>query len=174
MVIGIGGLSRSGKTTLSYKIREWFGPDKALILHQDTYVKDEKIIPRIKNRIDWEHPKSLDFKELKSLILKNKSKYSVIIVEGLMVFYDAEIYKLFTKKIYIKISETAFLERKKDDNRWGKEPEWYIRHIWQSHFKYGLLPKSENSTLLIDGELCCEDEKVKKFLGIDPVNEFDF
>jgi uridine kinase len=166
MVIGIGGVSRAGKTTLAYKIREWIGEPHVFILHQDDYIQPEEKLPKIKHHTDWEHPDSLDFAKLSSLLKKYINQYPIVIVEGLMVFYDQQILDLLDKRIYIKISKDAFLSRKTLDNRWGDEPEWYIEHIWDSHFKYGLLPLNEKNSLQIDGEVCCTDEIVKNFIEI--------
>lgn len=166
MIIGIGGVSRAGKTTLAFKIREWLGNNSVCILHQDKYIQAEFDIPRIQDHIDWEHPASLDFDQLSKLINEKSQMYQIVIIEGLMAFYNPELLKIMDKKIYIQISKDAFLNRKTLDNRWGDEPDWYIEHIWDSHFKYGLLPVNEKNTLEIDGEACCTDEIVQKFLEI--------
>jgi len=174
MIIGIGGVSRAGKTTLAFKIREWFGKDKVCILHQDQYIQDEDHMPRIKNHIDWEHPDSLDFDQLKKLTLEKSKECPIVIVEGLMVFHDEELNQLMDRKIYIKISKDAFLNRKTLDNRWGKEPKWYIDHIWESHFIYGLLPENDKDAFVADGEACCIDDNVQKYLKIPKTPEYDY
>lgn len=166
MVIGIGGVSRAGKTTLAYKIRQWFGDETVFILHQDEYIQPESKMPKIQGHIDWEHPGSLDFETLKNLITEKSQKYPIVIVEGLMVFYEKALLDLMDRKIYIEISKDAFLQRKTLDNRWGNEPGWYIEHIWDSHFKYGLILKNDKNTLHIDGEACGTDDKVRDFLKI--------
>ncbi len=166
MVIGIGGVSRAGKTTLAYKIREWIGKPHVFILHQDDYIQPEKKQPKINGIIDWEHPGSLDFIKLKYLLQKYTKQFPFVIVEGLMVFYDRQIFDLLDKRIYIQISKETFLNRKTLDKRWGDEPEWYMEHIWKSHLKYGLLPSNEDNILQIDGEVCCDDEIIKNYIEI--------
>lgn len=173
MVIGIGGVSRAGKTTLAYKIREWIGKEKVLILHQDQYIQPETRIPQLQNHIDWEHPGSLDFKKLIQLTKEKSQEYEHVIIEGLMVFYHQDLLQLMDKKIYISISKQVFLNRKTLDKRWGNEPSWYINHIWESHFIYGLLPDSEKDSLKIDGESISAEEKVLEFLNIHKSSEHD-
>jgi uridine kinase len=173
MIIGIGGVSRAGKTTLAYKIREWLHSQKVFIIHQDEYIQPEDSIPKIKNHIDWEHPKSLDFKKLKEIISEKKNEYQLILVEGLMVFNDDELLNMMDKKIYIEISKEAFLNRKTLDNRWGDEPDWYIEHIWDSHFLYGLLPGDQKNAIKVDGEGCCIDDQIQDFLNIPKTNDYD-
>lgn len=173
MIIGIGGVSRAGKTTLAFKIREWLGNNSVCILHQDKYIHSEFDIPRIQDHIDWEHPASLDFEQLSKLINEKSQMYQIVIIEGLMAFYKPDLLKIMDKKIYIQISKDAFLNRKTLDNRWEDEPDWYIEHIWDSHFKYGLLKEEGEDVLHIDGETCLMDDMVKDFLRIPKTPEYD-
>lgn len=174
MIIGIGGVSRAGKTTLAFKIREWLGKKQVCILHQDKYIQPEHSIPKIKGRIDWEHPYSLDFDKLIDLVKEMEKKYPVVIVEGLMAFHHPELLKMMDRKIYIRISKDAFLNRKTLDNRWGNEPDWYINHIWESHFIYGLISETEEGLLMVDGEACCVDDFVQQFLEIPKIPDYDY
>lgn len=166
MIIGIGGVSRAGKTSLAFKIREWIGYDDVLILHQDEFIQPMDKMPRISEHIDWEHPKSLNFESLIKKIEEAKEGNKTIIVEGLMVFWNPELLKILDHKIFLSIRKETFLSRKTLDNRWGDEPDWYIQHIWDSHFIYGLLPEGEPNVLQLDGEACCTDEAAKDFLNL--------
>ncbi|MEL6252490.1 MAG: hypothetical protein AAFR87_10815, partial [Bacteroidota bacterium] len=60
MLIGIGGLSRSGKTKLAKRVKGLYKEQKVILLHQDDFVKAEEDIPLIQNHIDWEVPESID------------------------------------------------------------------------------------------------------------------
>ena len=40
-------------------------------------------------------------------------------------------------KIFLEISKRLFIERKREDLRWGLEPDWYIEHIWEAYLRYG-------------------------------------
>ena len=166
MIIGIGGVSRAGKTSLAFKIREWIGYDEVLILHQDEFIQPMDKMPRISDHIDWEHPKSLNFESLIKKIEEFKKEKKTIIVEGLMVFWYPELLKMLDHKIFLTIRKETFLNRKTLDNRWGDEPDWYIQHIWDSHFIYGKLPDGEPNVLQLDGEACCTDEATKEFLKL--------
>jgi len=166
MIIGIGGVSRAGKTSLAFKIREWLGDDEVSILHQDEFVHPNQDLPRIKGHIDWEHPKSLNFKALIEKVIAENEQKKYVVVEGLMVFWSEELRNLMDKKIYLEITKQAFLSRKTLDNRWGEEPDWYIEHIWENHFIYGRIPDHEIGVLQLDGEACCIDDSTKIFLGL--------
>lgn len=166
MIIGIGGVSRAGKTSLAFKIREWMGYNYVSVIHQDEYVRKDDKMPKIKEHIDWEHPDSLDFSGIIDKIKEESTKNKIIVVEGLMVFWNEQLLSLFDKKIYIKISKNTFLSRKTLDNRWGDEPDWYIEHIWGAHFQYGTIPNGGHGFLQLDGDACCTDDLVKEYLGI--------
>ena len=166
MIIGIGGVSRAGKTSLAFKIREWLGYDEVTILHQDEFIYEDKDLPRIKGHIDWEHPKSLNFKALIEKVRTENELKKYVVVEGLMVFWLEELRNLIDKKIYLEITKEAFLSRKTLDNRWGDEPDWYIEHIWENHFIYGKMPEHAIGVLQLDGEASCIDDSTKKFLSI--------
>lgn len=166
MIIGIGGVSRAGKTSLAFKVREWIGYDEVIILHQDEFIQPIDKMPRISNHIDWEHPNSLDFDSLIKKIQQVKAENKTIIVEGLMVYWNPSLRSLFDRKIFLKIGKKTFLNRKTLDNRWKDEPDWYIEHIWDSHFIFGLLPDGEPNVLQLDGEASCIDKATKTFLGL--------
>ncbi|MBN1651743.1 MAG: hypothetical protein JW857_10470 [Bacteroidales bacterium] len=151
-IIGIGGVSRAGKTSLAQRISEWFIDDTVKILHQDDFIVPKAKMPLIKGQIDWEHPDSLDFFAFRDAILNEQERYDYIIAEGLMVYNQPDVYSLFEKKIFIEISKDTFLNRKTLDNRWQNEPAWYIEHIWNSHFIYGRVPKGMKNVLCMSGE----------------------
>ena len=148
MIVGIGGASNAGKSWLAKSISENC-PDKTIkILCQDDFVFPVDQQPTVKGRIDWENPASIDFGKFKTAIIKNQGNYDIVIAEGLMVFNDKGINRLYDKKVFIEISKRNFLRRKSIDRRWGEEPNWYIEHIWQSYQKYGRVSRNDPSFLL--------------------------
>ena len=155
-MIGIGGVSRSGKTDLSKFLSEKFQElgYTVVTLHQDEFVFHEKEIPKIKDRTDWEIPESINFPKYLSAIKEAQQNLAdVIIVEGFLNFYQKEITQLFDKKILMEISHATFEKRKRKDDRWGIEPDWYIDYIWESYEKYGTTILQSDSTFLkISGE----------------------
>jgi nicotinamide/nicotinate riboside kinase len=166
IVVGIGGVSRAGKTFLAALISQ--SPTSLLIktLHQDEFIKPIHEIPRIKDHIDWESPGSIDFQRYKNAILAATGQYDIVIAEGLLTFYDPQILQLFDKKIFISLSFDEFQLRKLTDLRWGSEPHWYIRHIWNSYLRYGQYLTHNAETLHIDGELDFNSKSVLEFIGI--------
>ncbi len=150
--IGIGGVSRAGKTTLSHYITNLYPNKKSLIISMDDYVMEPEKIPRIKDRIDWETPASVDYERIKKKIEESVNQYDLVITEGILIFYSEAVNKLFDKRIFIDIPKSLFYIRRHSDKRWGEEPKWYIDYVWESYLKYGRLDESFSDTLYISGD----------------------
>ncbi len=150
--IGIGGVSRAGKTTLSNYIQSLYPKKKTLIISMDDFVYAEEAVPRIKDRVDWETPDSVDYDKIKTTIEENTGKYDLIITEGILIFYSEAVNRLFDKRIFIDIPKAIFYQRRHSDQRWGEEPKWYIDYVWESYQKYGKLKESFSDTLYLSGD----------------------
>ncbi|MDA3944713.1 MAG: hypothetical protein PF694_14365 [Bacteroidetes bacterium] len=164
MIVGIGGVSRAGKTTLAAWLRNQFPHKKTQILCQDDYVFPIDNIPRINDRINWEHPDSIDHVAFRKAIIAESHNNDLVIAEGLMVFYDSLTLSLFDRMLFVDLDYANFLKRKEYDNRWGHEPDWYVQHIWESYLKYGLSPEP-NRTLYIDGTRDFQPETIMEFIN---------
>ena len=131
-ILGIGGMSRSGKTTLSLRLKAYFSAKNVCVFHLDDYAIPEDQIPTIRDRIDWETPKSIDFISLEADIKAAIDQFDVIIAEGFLIYYSERLRKLFDKKIYIKVSEQLFWQRRREQYN---EPDWYIQYVWDNYHK---------------------------------------
>ncbi|UBM61621.1 hypothetical protein LA303_09365 [Candidatus Sulfidibacterium hydrothermale] len=167
MIIGIGGVSNAGKTTLANRLKAALNPLRVLILCQDDFARPENEIPRINGHIDWEIPESIDLAKYYRHLLKAKEEYDIVIAEGLFAFCDKHIYSQYDKKIFLTISKQTFWRRKSKDLRWGKEPDWYMEHIWASHFKCGMLQEIDSQTLILSGEETIDLDPLIRFLEIE-------
>ncbi|MFT4568250.1 MAG: nicotinamide/nicotinate riboside kinase [Saprospiraceae bacterium] len=151
MIVGIGGVSRAGKTTLANLMAKLFlARGKSVgIIHQDKYVHEESALPRIRDSVNWEHPSSIRIEDFREAIVDAEKENDLVIAEGLLCFYNPEITDLMDRKILVTISKDTFLERKKEDLRWGSEPDpdWYMEHIWHSYLKYGKPQTAEYFTI---------------------------
>lgn len=161
--IGIGGVSRSGKTFLATFLNHII--PSSIIINQDMYIPDESEIPRIKGHTDWERPEAIDWQKLKLAIYDASKNGKTVIVEGLLVFNHDEINALYSKKIFIELSRSEFIKRKKLDQRWGLEPDWYIDHIWESYLKYGRIPEEFNEVLILNGEQDFDFDKILQYIN---------
>ncbi len=182
MTIGIGGISRSGKSTLASLIQRYFtvearnpdsfgkGGQTAIILAQDDYVFPTEQIPKIKHNadveIDWETPESIDFQRYRKAILTAQLQFDDVITEGLFNFYAEDINCLFDKFFFVNISKITFLRRKALDKRWSEVPAWYIEHIWMSYERFGrtILDDKKKEVLILSGEVDFDLNIVTDFL----------
>ncbi len=167
MKIGIGGISRAGKTQLANFIKDLFSDLKVVILSQDDFVFEHDKLPVINDEIDWESPASIDFKKFREAISKDTKKYDIVIAEGLLIFYKSDICMEFDKKIFVHINKAVFRERKLTDTRWGSFPDWYVDHIWNSYMKFGRVEKGRDDFLYLDGARDFDREKIVEFLSIE-------
>jgi len=135
VIIGIGGVSRSGKSSLAESLLEI--PGKIRVISLDDYTFPEDMLPEIKGRPDWEIPEAYDFDLLLDEIRKEQQVYDHTIIEGILIFYDPRINQLFDRRIFLTLSRTEFLKRRGQEDRWGPEPSWYLEYVWHSYEKYG-------------------------------------
>lgn len=163
MKIGIGGISRAGKSTLARQIIDKYSDKKRVILHQDDYINAGYDIPQIQERIDWEVPESIDFVRLKYDFKWISENVEIVVLEGIFAFYDNEINKMYDIKIFVDLDYEDFMSRKTQDTRWGNEPNWYIQHIWNSYKKHRIeILKMDDIIMLKKGNNCIE--KISNFL----------
>lgn len=141
LVIGIAGGTGSGKTTVVNQIINELPSNQVVVISQDSYYKDTSHLSfeeRVK--INFDHPKAIDFELLASHIndLKNgktinQPVYSfiehnrtnetittnprdVMIVEGILILTHPEIRELFDIKIYVHAdSDERLIRRLKRD-----------------------------------------------------------
>ncbi len=151
MIIGIGGVSNSGKSALADRLKSAFQTKSVAVVCQDDFTIPAQKIRKTGDHIDWENPQSMDFKNFRRVIIDVAKDHEIAIAEGLMVFYDPEVNRLFDKRIFVDLPYEVFARRKSADLRWGKEPGWYIDHIWNSFLQFGQPPQYGQPVIHIDG-----------------------
>ncbi len=169
MVIGIGGVSRSGKTSLAFlikRIAEQRG-ETATVISQDDFALEKSKIPKIRHRIDWECPESIDFQRYKNEIVDKQATYQHVITEGILNFWDAETDALFDRRLFVLIKKDIFFSRRLQEKRWGFEPKWFIEHVWKSYLTYGqtVLTQPKNGVLLLSGNDDFDEQLIAGFSG---------
>lgn len=137
LVIGIAGGTGSGKTTVVNNILRDLNAESVIVISQDNYYKDH---PELsfdeRSKINFDHPRSIDFELLKEHVALLKSgvsieqpvysfithsrkeetilthPQSVIIVEGILVLTDADLRELFDVKIFVHADSDERLIRR--------------------------------------------------------------
>ena len=125
-IIGIAGGTGSGKTTVVRKVIENLPKDEVAIIPQDSYYKDSSHLPiEERQEINFDHPRSLEFKLLIDHIKKLKkgegidqpiysyltcsrseetipvSPKKVIIVEGILILQNSQLRDLMDIKVFV-------------------------------------------------------------------------
>ncbi|MBO8160485.1 MAG: uridine kinase [Thermosipho sp. (in: Bacteria)] len=136
-VIGIGGGTGSGKTTVANKINEIIGKENCVILPMDNYYRDMSHIPfEERKKYNYDHPDMIEhtlmIKHLEDLIkgksielpeydfsqytrtgtfIKLESK-PVIIVEGIFALYYEDLRKFYDLSIFVDAeNDVRFIRR---------------------------------------------------------------
>jgi uridine kinase len=141
LVIGIAGGSGSGKTTVAQTILQRVGTDRIAFLQHDSYYKDLRGLPPAqRNEFNFDHPNSLETDLLIKHIgaLRNGKPVdvpiydfstdsrtaqsftvqprNVILVEGILIFTEAALRKLFDIKIFVDTdADLRFIRRLERD-----------------------------------------------------------
>jgi len=166
MIIGIGGVSTAGKSSLAFQLRKYYTPAaKVKILCQDDFIRPESEIPRIQHHIDWECPESIDHDMYFQALQRERKVNDIVISEGLFAFNDERVSSLYDKRIFLMISRETFWKRKSADLRWGKEPEWYTKHIWNNYLKYGKIASERENVLRLHSDTSIDINKVTQYLS---------
>ena len=132
-LILIGGISRSGKSTLAKNLA--FGLKNSVHLEQDLFALPEEQLPVIQNRFDWDAPESINWLLWKKSITESLERYEWVIAEGIFAFQDIEINSLAHFTMELLMQKKAYLKERKIETRWGHEPQWFLEHVWSSHLK---------------------------------------
>lgn len=146
VIIGVAGGSGSGKTTVSNAILERAGTEHIAYLEHDSYYKNLDDIPQRQGIINFDHPDALETELLIAHIEKLKryepvevpvydfttyrrtsevrvvQPQPIILVEGILVFAESELRRLFDVRIFVDTDpDIRFIRRlQRDINERGR------------------------------------------------------
>ena len=125
MIIGIAGGTGSGKTTLTRKLQETFGPDVSVVYHDNYYKRHDGMTYEERAALNYDHPDAFDtplmVEHLRQLLagrsvqcpvydytVHNRSDQTVevrptkvMIVEGILIFENKALRDLMDIKIFV-------------------------------------------------------------------------
>ena len=161
MIIGVGGGTGAGKTTLVNYLAKILGKNQTLTISQDRYYKH---LPELSFEerclINYDHPDALDLDLLASHVVKLKEGKSIkcplysfekhlgldeieilhpkkyILIEGILVFTNAMLSELFDYKVYIDANINKRIERRveRDISTRGRTKEEVIDRFKKTLF----------------------------------------
>lgn len=152
IVIGVSGGSASGKTTVAYRIKEVCKDSVELLCHDFYYLSQDDMPFEERTKINYDHPNAFDterlIKDIKSLKEGNSierpvysytentrlketvkvNPVNVIILEGFLIFENAELRSLMDIKVYVDTDADERLIRRiiRDVNERGRTLESVI------------------------------------------------
>lgn len=154
LVIGIAGPSGSGKTTLAQGILTQVGAERIAFLPHDAYYRNQDQMPYEERLlVNYDHPDSLetelliahiralkagqpvelpvyDFKAYtRSVESRRVEPRTIILVEGILIFTDPQLRKLFDARIFVDADpDICFIRRlQRDIHERGRSVESVIQ-----------------------------------------------
>lgn len=148
LIIGIAGGTGSGKTTVVNQILNDLPADEVCVISQDSYYKaTDHLSFEQRTKINFDHPRAIDFELLiqhisalkkeqvveqpiYSFVTHNRTKDTVkthprkvVIVEGILIFNNETLRKLFDMKIFVHADADERLIRriKRDISERGRD-----------------------------------------------------
>ena len=181
MVIGIAGGTGSGKTTVTEKLKEYFG-ENVCVLHHDSYYKRHDELPYEKRcLLNYDPPDSFDtsllIEDLRSLkagrtvhcpvydySIHNRTDRTeevrptkVIIVEGILIFADEELAGEMDIKIFVDTDADERILRRimRDVRERGRTlesvVEQYLTTVKPMHEQYVEPSKRRADIIMLQG-----------------------
>ncbi len=143
LIIGIGGGTGSGKTTVAKRIIDKVGESRCALLPMDNYYRDmSHLVFEERKRVNYDHPDIIEHELLKEHLLKlldgqvislpcydfvnyvrlketiEFPPRDVVIVEGIFALYYEDIRKLYALSVYVDAEDDIrFIRRLKRDIR---------------------------------------------------------
>jgi len=184
LVIGIAGGTGSGKTTVANVILERVGKEHIAYLPHDAYYRElSDLPPDQKAAVNFDHPDSLETELMINHIHKLKNGQSVelpiydfsthsrtgktirvdphrvIIVEGILIFTEPELRKLFDVKLFVDTNaDVRFIRRlQRDINERGRTTEMvihqYLTTVRPMHLEFAEPSKRYANVIIPEGGL---------------------
>ena len=125
LIVGIAGGSASGKTTVVNKIKEFFGDGITVIGHDNYYKAHDDMTYEERTHLNYDHPNAFDTERMIEDVKKlkagktvdipvydygahNRSERTqtvtpqrVVVLEGILLLYEAELRDLMDVKIFV-------------------------------------------------------------------------
>lgn len=182
IIVGIGGGTGAGKTTIAHKLAKAIGKEHVVIIAQDSYYRDKSYLsPEERENINYDHPDAFDndllFKHLKLLkarkpidmpiydfiqhIRKNETiriePKCITLLEGIMVLVVEKIRNLMDIKVYVDTPDDIRIIRRieRDVKERGRSIESVIKQYLKTVRPMHLQfvePSKRNANIIIPGE----------------------
>lgn len=178
-MIGIAGGTGSGKTTVATTILRRVGADRIAFLAHDAYYRDLSCLSlEERQKINYDHPDSLETELMTAHIHEllewraidlpvydfathlrlpqtvRVEPQHIILVEGILIFYETELRKLFDVKIFVDTdADIRFIRRlQRDISERGRTTDsvvhQYLETVRPMHMEF-VEPSKRNADVII-------------------------
>ncbi|MFY0643785.1 MAG: uridine kinase [Bacteroidia bacterium] len=179
-VVGLTGGSASGKTTFVNQLKEYFNEEQLAIISLDNYYKPISLQFKDEmGEVNFDRPEAIDFErvvrdvkllrkgkkvEMVEYTFNDSSKFPksllinsapIILVEGLFVFSDSKLRKMFDWTLFLEADHSIAKNRRvaRDTKERGMD-EKVVHYQWENHvlpaYQNHLKPYRVDSDLIID------------------------
>ncbi|KAL5004124.1 hypothetical protein ScPMuIL_017580 [Solemya velum] len=161
LVIGVGGTTNSGKTTLTKRLTDAIPGSSSMC--QDNYsfskdLKDERLnslrIPEL-DCWNWEKIEALDMEKMVEDIQTKIDEHScsVLFVEGFLVFNYEPLLSFFSKKYFLTLTQEE-CKRRRSLRVYNPAdgPQYFDKVVWPEYIKVLEQVKLQPDVNFLDGE----------------------
>ncbi|XP_065132056.1 nicotinamide riboside kinase 1 isoform X1 [Paramisgurnus dabryanus] len=171
VIIGIGGMTNGGKTTLSKHLQDVL--PKSCVISQDNFFKDESMVAvdingfkqfdaldalhmdRMMSDVDsWQNdPESFMTSRGLTVTSATSQQPNVLIVEGFLIFNHGPLNILFDKRFFLQIPyETCKQRRSSRVYVPPDPPDYFDGHVWPMYLKNRKeMEEAVNDIVFLDG-----------------------
>ena len=160
LVIGIGGGSGSGKSTIAAQLSDALAPLSVEIVNQDRFFKPVNKMPTYysahhdEQRPNFNHPESFHRHEMFDYCRESRGS-DVVIIEGILALHFAELRSLMQIKCYVAIPPDQMLARRMARNLaagyggTGEEIAWYNTECVKPYHERFNAPTARHADVII-------------------------
>ena len=162
LYIGMGGGSASGKSTLAAQMAERLAPLRVEVVGQDRFFKKPQDMPQYYSQINGDYrpaynePDSYKKQEMFAVCRQLKDlAVDIVILEGILVLFFAELRALMDLKIYIKEDADERIIRRirrnlKSLDDYDNITHYYLESVRWQHEEFNA-PTEQYADLVIPG-----------------------
>ena len=118
-VVGIGGDSASGKSTLTSRLEERLSDYKVKVFRMDKYFREASERPDVAGILDGKiyrddnHPNTLDLERLHADVLAAREEdWDIILIEGMFILWDEAMAPVLDLKVFVDCDPDERLRRR--------------------------------------------------------------
>ncbi len=167
-VVGIGGDSASGKSTLTSRLEERLPDYKVKVFRMDKYFREASERPDVAGILngkiyrDDNHPNTLDLERLHADVLAAREEdWDIILIEGMFILWDEAMAPVLDLKVFVDCDPDERLRRRVTRNlAFGQDleeiMERYVQAVVPRQREY-VEPSKWKADIIVNGFRTVDD-----------------